>query len=42
MVHTQTDGSIKTKLIDFGESTHVSFNFESSEILGFSTQYAPI
>lgn len=42
MVETQNDGSVKTKLIDFGESTHVTFNFESSEILGFSTQYAPI
>lgn len=30
MVETQNDGFVKTKLIDFGESTHVSFNFEGS------------
>lgn len=30
MVHIQNDGSVKTKLIDFGESTHVNSNYENS------------
>lgn len=42
MVETLPNGTIRTKLIDFGESTHVSSTFDNSEILGFSTQYAPL
>lgn len=30
MIETLCDGSVKTKLIDFGESAHISFNFDNS------------